>query len=306
MIALIVTHLPEVHRPPLQVAKLVTEVTVHRTRVDHRHARGPQGLLVVRLGFVEEVHAQRNRDARIVDHAFHPLGVAVRGQTLPRVLEIAVVVVEAHRQTLDDRRGQLGRIGLPLLARVVLDERLVQGTADELDALVVEVPRIGAGQLARLLCDKLLRLGRRVTRVEELIDGAQVDRQRIHLAVMRGIHPVHVVGERRETIHVIPHTPVGRVEQVRPVLVDLRARLLIEVRVGVAADVVAHVDDMHTGTRMLHRLLRHRQTKQPSTHNNQIRILHGISTRVCHASRSFQYEASRYDVRITTILSSRP
>ena len=105
-------------------------------------------------------------------------------------------------------------------------------------------------------------------RMEELVDGAQVDRQRIDLAVMRGIHAVHIVREARETIDVVPHTPVGRVEQVRAILVDLRAGLLIEVRVRVAADVVAHVDDMHTGTRMLHRLLRHRQAKQARADND--------------------------------------
>ena len=98
--------------------------------------------------------------------------------------------------------------------------------------------------------------------MEELIDGAQVDRQRIDLAVMRGIHAVHVVGEARETIDVVPHTLIGRVEQVRAILVDLRAGLLIHVAVCVAADVVANVDDMHAGTRMLHHLLRHRQAEQ--------------------------------------------
>ena len=80
-------------------------------------------------------------DARIVDHALHPGGVAVRGQALPRVPEIPVVVVEAHRQAVDDARGQVLRIGLPLFARVVLDERLVQRTADQRNALVVEVLR---------------------------------------------------------------------------------------------------------------------------------------------------------------------
>ena len=105
-------------------------------------------------------------------------------------------------------------------------------------------------------------------RVEELVDGAEVDGQRVDLAVMRGVHAVHVVREARETVHVIPHALVGGVEQVRAILVDLRAGLLIEVRVRVAADVVAHVDDMHTGTRMLHRLLRHRQAKQARADND--------------------------------------
>ena len=268
VVALVVTDLLEVDRAPLEVAELIVEVTVHRARVHHRHAGGLERGLVVRLGLVEEVDAKLHSDARVVDHALHPLGVAVRGQALPRVLEVTVVVVKAHGQALDDGGRQLGRVGLPLLAGVVLDERLIQGAADELDALVVEVLRIGAGQLARLLGDKLLCLGRRVTRVEELIDGAQVDRQRIDLAVMRGIHAVHIVREARETIDVVPHTLIGRVEQVRAILVDLRAGLLIHIRVGVAADVVTDIDDAHARAGVLHRLLRHRQTEQARADND--------------------------------------
>ena len=105
-------------------------------------------------------------------------------------------------------------------------------------------------------------------RMEELIDGAQVDRQRIDLAVMRGIHAMHIVREARETIDVVPHTLIGRVEQVRAILVDLRAGLLIKVRVRVAADVVTDIDDAHARAGVLHRLLRHRQTEQARADND--------------------------------------
>ena len=229
MVAFVVAYFLEVHRAPLEVAQLIVEVTVHRARVHHRHAGGLERGLVVRLGLVEEVDAKLHSDARVVNHALHPLGVAVLRQTFPRVLEVAVVVVEAHGQALDDGGRQLGGVGLPLLAGVVLDERLIQGAADELDAFVVQVGRIGAGQLARLLFNQGLGFGRRVMRVEELVDGAEVDGQRVDLAVMRGVHAVHVVREARETVHVIPHALVGGVEQVGAVLVDLRAGFLIRV-----------------------------------------------------------------------------
>ena len=168
-------------------------------------------------------------DTWIVDHALHPRCITVLGQALPSVAEVAVVIVETHGQTLDDARRQFARIGLPLLGRVVLDERLIQRTADERDALVVEVGRVGAGEFARLLGDQRLGFGRRVMRVEELVDGAEVDRQRKHLAVMRGVHAVDVVGELGETIHVLPYARVRGVEQVGAVFVDLRARLLVHV-----------------------------------------------------------------------------
>ena len=131
-------------------------------------------------------------------------------------------------------------------------------------------------------------------RVEELVDGAEVDGQRVDLAVMRGVHAVHVVREARETVHVVPDALVGGVEQVRAVLVDLRAGLLVHIRVGVATDVIADVDDVHTGTRMLHRLLRHRQAEQARTDNYQIRVLRAlrravlrILRRICHDSKPF-------------------
>ena len=191
MVALVVTHLLEIDRAPLELAQRVVEIAVDRTRIHHRHAGRGQSRLVVRLGPVEEVGLQGHMDARIVDHALHPRGVAVGRQALPRVLEIAVVVVEAHRQAVDDARWQVLRIGLPLLARVVLDERLVQGAADQRNALVVEVLGILARQLAGLLGHERLGFGGRVVRAEELVDGAQVDRQGVDLAVVRGVHAVH-------------------------------------------------------------------------------------------------------------------
>ena len=216
-------------------------------------------------------------DARIVDHALHPRGVAVGRQALPRVLEIAVVVVEAHRQAVDDARWQVLRIGLPLLARVVLDERLVQGAADQRNALVVEVLGILARQLAGLLGHERLGFGGRVVRAEELVDGAQVDRQGVDLAVVRGVHAVHVVRERGEPVHVVPHALVGRVEQVGAVLVDLRAGLLVHVAVRVAADMVAHVDDLDPHAQVLDGLLGHGQAEQARAHDHQIGIFHRFS-----------------------------
>ena len=71
------------------------------------------------------------------------------------------------------------------------------------------------------------------------------------------------------------------------VLVDLRARLLIDIRVRVAADVVAHVDDVHTSAGVLHRLLRHRQAEQACANDNEIGILGGFGI-VRHTGHSKQ------------------
>ena len=139
--------------------------------------------------------------------------------------------------------GRSFGIRLPLLAGVVLDERLVERPADQLDALVVQVLRIGARQLAGLLLDQLLRLPGGEVGPEELVDRGQVDRQRVDLALVHAVDLVDVVRERREAVHVLPHAVVGRVEEVGTVAVHLDAGLLFLFAVGVAADVVAAVDD---------------------------------------------------------------
>ena len=128
---------------------------------------------------------------------------------------------------LDDVGRQLARIRLPLFGRVVLDERLVQRPADEGYPLVVEVLGIRVGELAGLLLDQRLRLGWRVVRMEELVDRAQVDGQRVDLAVVRGVHAMHIVGELGEAVHILPHARIGGVEQVGSVLVDLGAGFLV-------------------------------------------------------------------------------
>ena len=126
-------------------------------------------------------------------------------------------------------------------------------------------------------------------RVEELVDGAEVDGQRVDLAVMRGVHAVHVVREARETVHVVPDALVGGVEQVGAILVDFRARLLIHIAVCVAADVVTDIDDVHACARVLNRLLRHRQAEQARTDNDEIGILggFGIVRRTGHSKQPF-------------------
>ena len=298
MVVLVVADLFEVHRAPLQVAQFVVEVAVDRTRVHHWHAGRVQRGLVVRLGCVEEIHAQLHGDARIVDHPLEPGRVPILRQALPGVLEIPVVVVESYRQTIDDRRGQLAGVGLPLLGRVVFDERLIQRASNQRDALVVQVLRILACQFARLLLDQRLGFSRRVVCTEELVDRAQIRRQRIYLAVMCGVHAMHVVREFGETVDILPHALIRRMEQMRTVLVDFGTGLFVEVRVRVAADVVAHVDDMHARASLLHCLLRHRQTEQACADHYQIRIRHILSHHYSLSSGCYRSAAERHGPRV--------
>jgi hypothetical protein len=117
------------------------------------------------------------------------------------------------------------------------------GAADQLDALVVEVLGISSCKLARLLLDEVPRLARGEVGAEELVDGRQVDRQGIYLALVHAVDLVHVVGEAGESVDVLPHPFVGCVEKVGAVPVDLNTGLLFLFAVGIAANMVAAVDD---------------------------------------------------------------
>ena len=236
--------LVEVQRPPAQRAGRVVEVPVHRPGVDDRQ-RAPGGGQAQRA-ICEEVGVESDLDPRMVGHPLQPGAVPVDRQTFVGVGEVAVVVGVADRQPGDHRRRQLARVGLPLLGGVVADEGLVQRSADRGDRLVLQRlfgPALALARLGgRLLGDQCPGLRRGQRGAEELVDGAQVDRQREHLAAVGREHPVLVAGEGGEAVDVLPDPLVGGVEQVRPVPVHLDAGAGFRGAPGVAADVRPPVD----------------------------------------------------------------
>ena len=205
----------------------------------------------------------------MIDHVRDPRSVAVQGQALVAVLEVAVLVGEAHGQARDDGGGQLAWIRLPLLGRVARDEGVVEGAADQANRLLLEVSRF-TRDLGGLLLDQHACLGRRVGCAEELVDGAQVDGQRVDDAPIVGVDTVAVVVEARETVDVGPHALVRRVEEMGAVAVHLNAGGLVDRRVGVASDVVATLDDGHVHTESLRGLAGKRQAKKARSNNDQI------------------------------------
>jgi len=235
----------EVDGAPAQIALGVIEVAIDRTGVDDRH-RADDLRLRVLVRIVEEIGFGEHGDQRVVGHAGQPGAVAIGGQTLIGVVEVAVVVRVAHRKAADDGRRQVLRFGLPLLGGVVHEEGLVQRTPDQRDALLDEVRRFLVAQFLRLLLDQLLCLIRAVGRGEELVDGAQVDRHREHDALVGGVHVVLVVGESRELVDVVPDLLVRGVEQMGPIAVHLDAGDRFGLRPGIATDMAASFDDDDT------------------------------------------------------------
>ena len=77
---------------------------------------------------------------------------------------------------------------------------------------------------------------------EELVDGQQVDRQRVHPARVRGLHAVVIGHHLAEAVDVLPHILVRGVEDVRAVHVH-HDPVVVALGVGIAGHVATLVDD---------------------------------------------------------------
>ena len=82
---------------------------------------------------------------------------------------------------------------------------------------------------------------------------------------------VLVAGEVGELADVVPHPLIGRVEQVRAVLVHLDTGLRLGLGVRVAADVRAPVDDENTLVQLRCHALGDRQTEESGTDDKEIK-----------------------------------
>ena len=162
-------------------------------------------------------------------------------------------------------------VGLPLLGRVVLEERLVQRTADQADRLLLEVLRVGGLDLGGLLGDQLTRLIGREVLAEELRHQAQAHRELIGLPVVHREHAMLVAREVGELADVVPHPLIGGVKQVRAVLVHLDAGLRLALGVRVSADVRASLDDKNTLVQLRRHALGDSQTEESGTDDKEVK-----------------------------------
>jgi hypothetical protein len=161
-------------------------------------------------------------------------------------------------------------VGLPLLRGVPLHERLVEGTTDQRDRLLLEVLRVLRVELAGLLGDQDARLVGGVRATEELVDQRQVHRKGVNLVAHSGEDPVLVTGELREAVDVLPHPLVRRVEQVGAVAVDLDAGFRFDLRVGVAAEVRATFEHEHALAQLACGPFGHGEAEEAGTDDDEV------------------------------------
>ena len=167
-------------------------------------------------------------------------------------------------------------VGLPLLGRVALDERLVERAADQADPLLLEVLRLGGVDLAGLLGDQLARLVRGVALAEELVDQAEVHREGVDLPLVLREDAVLVAGEVGEPVDVLPDLVVGGVEQVGAVDVHLDAGLGLGLAVGVAAEVVATLEHQHLEVELSGAAFCDRQAEESGADDDEVRVQHTL------------------------------
>ena len=211
----------------LKLAELVAKVLVNRARVDDLLSH-----ILMRRALLEIIDARAHLDA--VEQCFGQLVVAADWDALIAVIKVVVVERIANRQALDDEGRQLRAAAAPLLLRVALDELRVNIRTDERDGLLLEVLRIAFDSLA-LFCDDCLGLRRRHD-IPELTERVHIERQIVEMALIVRHRRVDEVVKGDESVDIRPDILIARVEDVRAILVDVDAILLLAI--DIAANMV--------------------------------------------------------------------
>ncbi len=115
-------------------------------------------------------------DRGVIENCFDDWRVTVTRNRLPRMIEIGIVIGEAHRQSSQNARRQLLRFEPPLFLGVPREECVVELTTDEFQGLILEGHWV-TDRLVALVLDQLLGILWRQRRAEELVDGQQIDGQ---------------------------------------------------------------------------------------------------------------------------------
>ena len=202
-----------------------------------------QGFPVLTAGEEILVHAAVNtRQQRLGE-----LVVAADGYALVGIVEVVVIIHQAHGEAADDEGGQLGAGAAPLFFGIAFDEFFVNITPHEAEGLLLQVARLGnpllchgGGHLLPLFINPGLRFCGGGD-APHLVEGVHVERQVVALTFIFGHGAVGVAVEGDEGIDKVPHLLVGGVEDMRPILVNIDAVALLAI--DIAAELRPLVDN---------------------------------------------------------------
>mmetsp|Transcript_43566 Transcript_43566/g.78359 ORF Transcript_43566/g.78359 Transcript_43566/m.78359 type:complete len:222 (+) Transcript_43566:739-1404(+) len=108
---------------------------------------------------LEVVHAQPDHDVGVFEHVVNELSVSLCWQVLVSVLwEVPVVPVVADRDSVEHLGRQLGRGLVPLLPRVLLEDLVVQHTANAGQCGLFTIDRRTPSGFDLIFCKPLLHL----------------------------------------------------------------------------------------------------------------------------------------------------
>jgi len=165
-----------------------------------------------------------------------------------RVSEVSPVVVVPYGDPCRHLWPEFLRILGPLLKGVGLEDELVKSFSNPRQCHLLRVFRIMT-VLHLLLGEPLVHLLRILDlQIEQLIHRVDVDRDGHVLPINLADH---LVLERRpltQSVHILPHPIILRVEEVRPVLRDSNVRLLVVVVEAVPTYMVPLLDDQRSLT----------------------------------------------------------
>ena len=200
-------------------------------------------------------------DVRVIQHPLEQGRITVGGHGLITVGEIAVVAADRDRHPACNRRIQRLRLQPPLFAGVVGEDLVEHIVAEETQvgvrSLLHQGRDTGTGAEAEGL-DQPLRQPLGHSRREQQAQRVEVERHGHQAAVHMAAHPVEIGPPVGEPAQVVEDAPAVGVEDVRPVGVDQPPSLVAPI-MGVAACMVASVDDQHRLIQFARQLFRHRR-----------------------------------------------
>ncbi len=219
-------------RAVLEGSELAAKVGVYGTGEDNVVVLlYPVFLVGEEIGF--EVDADAGKEL------FEDGGVAPDGDALVAIGEVVIVEVEADEDAAGDGGRQLAGLAVPLLEGVAVEEGFVEFAAESGEAVLFHVLGIGVGDAVG--GDLGLGFFGGAGSVY-LMEGEEVDGERVEAVTVRDLHAVDVVVERGVAVDVVPDLGRISMEDVGAVDVFVAVGLFAVAGEAVAADVVSLFD----------------------------------------------------------------
>ncbi len=258
----------EIETAPSQLAELIIIIAIDGASIDNENIGGAESLNV-RIS--EEIGLKANFEiiAAGSDKVFEPGVITGGGEAFVSIVKIAVIIIITNGETLDNVRRKIFGGSLPLFSGVVFDKGLEERLADERNSLLGEILRLGRSS-GGLASDLYLSLIGRIGGMEELVNGAEINWQRINFAGVCSINFMNIIREFRKAISIIPDALVGSMEEMGAVFMAFDAGFGVEFGIAVAAEMRAFVDQEDFFVTFVRDALSHSKAKEAGANDENV------------------------------------